>query len=157
MKLLVVNFVRCTGYKCLNFLSAIQKRKKVILHRSIILPKSKIYAVISAYFLKNRTCCFLYSNFQRSAQNLPMWKITWKSIWNLTKCSDLHSFFFLFTTCSLFCYTTAMSIVRFALLQKKLNTVSQKKTFTGRKGSSLTGSSSQRPHPSYQMVHLTIM
>ena len=94
MKLLVVNFVRCTGYKCLNFLPAIQKRKKVILHRSIILPKSKIYAVISANFLKNRTCCFLYSNFQRSAQNLPMWKITWKSIWNLTKCSDLHSFFF---------------------------------------------------------------
>ena len=66
-------------------------------------------------------------------------------------------FFFLFTTCSLFCYTTAMSIVRFALLQKKLTTVSQKKTFTGRKGSSLTGSSSQRPHPRYQMVHLTIM
>ena len=49
-----------------------------------------------------------------------------------------------------------MSIVRFALLQKKL-ILCLKKTFTGRKGSSLTGSSSQRPHPSYQMVHLTIM
>ena len=30
---------------------------------------------------------------------------------------------------------------------KKTYTMSQKKTFTGRKGSSLTGSSSQRPHP----------
>ena len=96
MKLSVVNFVRCTGYKCLNFLPAIQKRKKRYFTQVYNLVKKQNLRCNHGVFFENRTC-FLYSNFQRSAQNLPMWKITWKSIWNLTKCSDLHSFFFFFS------------------------------------------------------------
>ena len=52
-----------------------------------------------------------------------------------------------------------MSIVRFALLQKNLYYVSKKLLLVGKEVVWLVVvcSSSQRPHPSYQMVHLTIM
>ena len=117
-----------------NAYQAVQKKLNLYCLRSkTLFFISRLYDVIklsqTPYFSKTACCDFYWYNyFKRNAKNLTMLKITWKSIWNLIKCSDLHSYFFLFfTTCWLFCYTTAMSIVRFALLQKKTYTVSQKK------------------------------